>query len=306
MSAQDGKDTESVYVSTDLREYLSLETWAFDEALLLLAGLHPLSTVDWDQREPLLRKGQPLDDPREIGEYDMAETEAEIAELQVRATTFKPEADRLKLLAEAAALKSVMDRSLRAGAPTTEADQVLAHIDAKREGLKEARVLNPVIALYEAAINDLARKSSRRDFIAENVLPYLKPYEDRLRKLHLRWRSRRHRKGETDGRMPVANWITWAESIDLAPGWLEWARGEGLLEAAQEGPVNDRNTLLAIIYGMARAKYKYDPERPKNAATGDTKESIWSDLDEYDLPGSVRKVREVMTEAKRIFHTQKN
>jgi hypothetical protein len=45
----------------------------------------------------------------------------------------------------------------------------------------------------------------------------------------------------------------------------------------------ERNSLLKMILGMAKARYGYDSKNPRNPATGGNKDSIYADLAKYEL-----------------------
>jgi len=60
----------------------------------------------------------------------------------------------------------------------------------------------------------------------------------------------------------------------------------------------ERNSLLKLIYGMAKAKYDYSPnEDTRSTATGIKKGSIYSDLSAVDLNMDVKTIRKYLKEA---------
>lgn len=74
-------------------------------------------------------------------------------------------------------------------------------------------------------------------------------------------------------------------------------------KAQPEKPLteNERNSLLKMILGMAKAKYGYDSKNPRNPATGGNRDSILDDLQKHDLAVSADTIRKYLKEASDKF-----
>ena len=63
----------------------------------------------------------------------------------------------------------------------------------------------------------------------------------------------------------------------------------------------ERNSMLAVIYGMAISKYGYKPEAARNTATGENAGSINADLESLELPCSGETIKKYLKEAHAIY-----
>ena len=68
-------------------------------------------------------------------------------------------------------------------------------------------------------------------------------------------------------------------------------------------PEAERNTMLKIILGMAKAAYGYDPSVIRNPATGSNKASIRAGLQSVGLDVTEDTIRKYLTEAADLFST---
>jgi hypothetical protein len=104
----------------------------------------------------------------------------------------------------------------------------------------------------------------------------------------LRW-ARRHR-------FPLPEELAaFLISKDKKPQAARGEKGEKPLTESE------RNSLLKMILGMARAKYGYDSKRPRNPATGGSRDSIYEDLQKYELDVSVDTIHKYLKEVSDKF-----
>jgi len=92
--------------------------------------------------------------------------------------------------------------------------------------------------------------------------------------------------------------VEWARKIDLEipdelqklATYTDTKNKDGLSQ-------NERTSMLKIILGMAVSKYKYQGEAARNAATGENKDSIPSDLEKIGLDLDPDTIRRYLNEA---------
>lgn len=63
----------------------------------------------------------------------------------------------------------------------------------------------------------------------------------------------------------------------------------------------ERNTMLKLIIGMAMDAYKYDPDEPRNNATGGSRISIKSALEKYGLSADQKTISKYLNEAAELY-----
>jgi len=71
--------------------------------------------------------------------------------------------------------------------------------------------------------------------------------------------------------------------------------------AQNELSETERNSLVKLVYGMAKAAYGFDPKETKNSATGTNTGSIFAGLEKIGLPVDVKTIRKYVSEGKEKF-----
>jgi hypothetical protein len=118
-----------------------------------------------------------------------------------------------------------------------------------------------------------------------------------------------------DSKVSPSDFIAWAKLKNYAiPPQLELIKPVTQAETVnnqnhllkKETTKNDmteteRNTMLKLIIGMAIDAYGYEPDKPKNSASGNNKNSISAKLQTRGISISDDTIRKYLTEAKNIL-----
>jgi len=92
--------------------------------------------------------------------------------------------------------------------------------------------------------------------------------------------------------------VEWARKIDLEiPDELQKLATYTDTKNKEDVSEAERSSMLKIILGMAVSKYKYQGEAARNAATGENKDSIPSDLEKIGLDLDPDTIRRYLKEA---------